>query len=82
MGNLYRDAYWSKKDLNEQIKEVKRHVTKSKLDCFSAERLKYYNRQLRLRKEEGHKTSCIDLWGLIIEYVLNDGVQYFCYFLY
>ncbi|XP_078243509.1 cytosolic phospholipase A2 epsilon [Pogona vitticeps] len=73
MGNLYRDAYWSKKDLNEQIKEVKRHVTKSKLDCFSAERLKYYNRQLRLRKEEGHKTSCIDLWGLIIEYVLNDG---------
>ncbi|XP_042302341.1 cytosolic phospholipase A2 epsilon-like [Sceloporus undulatus] len=72
MGTLYKDAYWSKKDLNEQINEVKRHVTKSKLDCFSIERLKYYNRQLRQRKEEGQRTSCIDLWGLIVEYLLND----------
>ncbi|CAI5763939.1 cytosolic phospholipase A2 epsilon-like [Podarcis lilfordi] len=73
MGNLYRDACWSKKDLDEQINEVKRHVTKCKLDGFSIERLKYYNRQLRERKEEGQKTSCIDLWGLLIEYLLHDG---------
>uniref|UniRef100_A0A8D2KX69 Phospholipase A2 n=1 Tax=Varanus komodoensis TaxID=61221 RepID=A0A8D2KX69_VARKO len=73
MANLYKDAYWSKKDLNEQINEVKRHVTKSKLDCFSMERLKYYNRQLNQRKQEGQKTSSIDLWGLLIEYLLNDG---------
>ncbi|XP_066471802.1 cytosolic phospholipase A2 epsilon-like [Tiliqua scincoides] len=73
MGNLYKDAYWSRKDLNEQINETKRHVTKSKLDCFSIERLKYYSRQLHQRKQEGQKTSCIDLWGLVIEYLLNDG---------
>ncbi|XP_060139000.1 cytosolic phospholipase A2 epsilon [Zootoca vivipara] len=73
MGNLYRDACWSKKDLDEQINEVKKHVTKCKLDGFSIERLKYYNRQLRQRKEEGQKTSCIDLWGLLIEYLLHDG---------
>ncbi|XP_061467325.1 cytosolic phospholipase A2 epsilon-like isoform X3 [Rhineura floridana] len=73
MANLYKEAYWSKKDLDEQINEVKRHVTKSKLDSFSMERLKYYNRQLRQRKQEGQKTSCIDLWGLLIEYLLNDG---------
>ncbi|XP_062974522.1 cytosolic phospholipase A2 epsilon-like [Elgaria multicarinata webbii] len=73
MANLYKDACWSKKDLNEQISEVKKHVTKSKLECFSMERLKYYNRQLQERKQEGQKTSGIDLWGLIIEYLLNDG---------
>ncbi|XP_033030300.1 cytosolic phospholipase A2 epsilon-like [Lacerta agilis] len=73
MANLYRDAYWSKKDLDEQINEVKRQVTKCKLDGFSIERLKYYNRQLCQRKEEGQRTSCIDLWGLFIEYLLNDG---------
>ncbi|XP_054825907.1 cytosolic phospholipase A2 epsilon-like [Eublepharis macularius] len=73
MANLYKDAYWSQKDLDEQISETKRHVTKSKTDCFSMERLKYYNRQLLQRKQEGQKTSCIDLWGLLIEYFLNDG---------
>ncbi|XP_067318935.1 cytosolic phospholipase A2 epsilon-like [Anolis sagrei] len=73
MGNLYKYAYWSKKDLTEQINEAKKHVTKSKKDNFSIERLKYYNSQLRQRKEEGQRTSCIDLWGLVIEYLLNDG---------
>ncbi|ETE63977.1 Cytosolic phospholipase A2 delta [Ophiophagus hannah] len=73
MAKLYKDAHWSRKNLDEQINEAKRHVTKSKLNGFSMERLKYYNRQLRHRKEEGQKTSCIDLWGLFIEYMLNDG---------
>ncbi|XP_063149473.1 cytosolic phospholipase A2 epsilon-like [Candoia aspera] len=73
MAKLYKDAYWSRKNLDEQINEAKRHVTKNKLNCFSMERLKYYNRQLRQRKQEGQKTSCIDLWGLLIEYMLNDG---------
>ncbi|KAG8126133.1 hypothetical protein E2320_021354, partial [Naja naja] len=73
MTKLYKDAHWSRKNLDEQINEAKRHVTKSKLNGFSTERLKYYNRQLRHRKEEGQKTSCIDLWGLLIEYMLNDG---------
>ncbi|XP_077178892.1 cytosolic phospholipase A2 epsilon-like isoform X1 [Paroedura picta] len=73
MANLYKDAYWSQKDLDEQINETKRHVTKSKADVFSIARLKYYNRQLHQRKQDGQKTSCIDLWGLLIEYLLNDG---------
>ncbi|XP_060118341.1 cytosolic phospholipase A2 epsilon-like [Heteronotia binoei] len=73
MTNLYKDAYWSQKDLDAQINETKRHVTKCKAYGFSIERLKYYNRQLRQRKQDGHKTSCIDLWGLLTEYLLNDG---------
>ncbi|KAL7992413.1 hypothetical protein Chor_016669, partial [Crotalus horridus] len=72
MAKLYKDAYWSRKNLDEQIYEAKRHVTKSKLNILSMERLEYYKRQLRHRKEEGQKTSCIDLWGLLIEYMLND----------
>lgn len=74
---MYKDAHWSRKNLDEKINEAKRHVTKSKLNGFSMERLKYYNRQLRHRKQEGQKISCIDLWGLLIEYTLNDGVEYF-----
>ncbi|XP_070613711.1 cytosolic phospholipase A2 epsilon-like [Erythrolamprus reginae] len=73
MAKLYKDKHWSTKNLNEKIIEAKRHVTKNKLDGFSMERLKYYNRQLRYRKQEEQKTSCIDLWGLLIEYILNDG---------
>lgn len=77
MGKLYSDACWSQKDLEEKIKEAKRHVTKSKSACFSMEHLKFYKRQLHQRKQEGYKTSSIDLWGLLIEAMLNDGVQYF-----
>ncbi|XP_006034144.1 cytosolic phospholipase A2 epsilon-like [Alligator sinensis] len=73
MANLYRDAYWSQRDLDEQICEAQKHATKSKMGCFSMDRIKYYNKQLCQRKQEGYRTSFIDLWGLIIEYLLNDG---------
>ncbi|XP_061467319.1 cytosolic phospholipase A2 epsilon-like isoform X2 [Rhineura floridana] len=73
MAHLYRDAYWSQKDLDEKINEAKKQVTKSKIEMFTMERTKYYYQQLRQRKQEGHKTTFIDLWGLIIEYLLNDG---------
>uniref|UniRef100_A0A8D0HMP2 Phospholipase A2 n=1 Tax=Sphenodon punctatus TaxID=8508 RepID=A0A8D0HMP2_SPHPU len=73
LASLYRDAYWSQKDLDEQISEARKQVTKSKLSCFSMERLKYFKNQLNQRKQEGYKTTFIDLWGLIIEYLLNDG---------
>uniref|UniRef100_A0A8D0HBB1 Phospholipase A2 n=1 Tax=Sphenodon punctatus TaxID=8508 RepID=A0A8D0HBB1_SPHPU len=74
MANLYRDAYWSQsqKDLAEQIKEARRQVTKCKLSCFSVERMKYYKKQLDQRTQEGHRTSFIDAWGLIVECLLND----------
>lgn len=74
MAHLYRDAYWSQKSLDEQIEDAKKQVTKSKMGIFSVDRVKYYKQQLNQRRQEGHKTTFIDLWGLIIEYLLNDGV--------
>ncbi|XP_019407915.1 PREDICTED: cytosolic phospholipase A2 epsilon-like [Crocodylus porosus] len=73
MANLYQDADWSQKDLDEKINEAQKHATKCKLGSFSLERLKYYKQQLSQRKTEGHRTSFIDLWGLIVEYLLHDG---------
>lgn len=74
MANLYRDAYWSQKDLDWHISEAQKQATKCKMGCFSMDRMKYYNKQLCQRKEDGYRTSFIDLWGLMIEYLLNDGV--------
>lgn len=76
MANLYRDAYWSQKDLDSHIGEAQKQATKCKMGCFSMDRMKYYNKQLCHRQEEGYRTSFIDLWGLMIEYLLNDGVWY------
>ncbi|KAF4787941.1 Cytosolic phospholipase A2 beta [Turdus rufiventris] len=73
MSNLYRDAEWSRKDLDKQISEARKHMTKCKINSFSLEYLKYYKKQLSQRKREGHKTSFIDLWGLVLESFLHDG---------
>ncbi|XP_060118342.1 cytosolic phospholipase A2 epsilon-like [Heteronotia binoei] len=73
MAHLYRHAYWSHGNLDELINEAKKHVTKSKMGIFSIDRVKYYHQQLNQRKQEGYKTTFIDLWGLIIEYLLNEG---------
>uniref|UniRef100_A0A8C6V5U8 PLA2c domain-containing protein n=1 Tax=Naja naja TaxID=35670 RepID=A0A8C6V5U8_NAJNA len=73
MAHLYRDAYWSQNDLHEKIQEAKKQVTKSKLEMFTPNRMKYYYQQLNQRKQEGYPITFIDLWGLVIEYLLNDG---------
>ncbi|NXY31381.1 PA24E phospholipase, partial [Pomatorhinus ruficollis] len=73
MSNLYRDADWSQKDLDKQISEARKHMTKCKINSFSLEYLKYYKKQLCQRKSEGRKTSFIDLWGLVLESFLHDG---------
>uniref|UniRef100_A0A663EB07 Phospholipase A2 n=1 Tax=Aquila chrysaetos chrysaetos TaxID=223781 RepID=A0A663EB07_AQUCH len=75
MSNLYRDADWSQKDLDKQISEARKHMTKCKINSLSLEYLKYYKKQLCQRKREGRKTSFIDLWGLVLESLLHDGVQ-------
>uniref|UniRef100_A0A8C3KEF2 Phospholipase A2 n=1 Tax=Calidris pygmaea TaxID=425635 RepID=A0A8C3KEF2_9CHAR len=75
MSNLYRDADWSQKDLDNQISEARKHMTKCKINSLSLEYLKYYKKQLCQRKREGRKTSFIDLWGLVLESLLHDGVQ-------
>ncbi|XP_019374612.1 PREDICTED: cytosolic phospholipase A2 epsilon-like [Gavialis gangeticus] len=72
MANLYKDANWSQKYLEAAISEARKQVTKSKMNCFSTNRLKYYYSELKERAQEGYKTSFIDLWGLIIESMLHD----------
>uniref|UniRef100_A0A8C8SX99 Phospholipase A2 n=1 Tax=Pelusios castaneus TaxID=367368 RepID=A0A8C8SX99_9SAUR len=74
MSNLYEDPDWSQKDLEASVSDTRKHVIKNKfLACFSMDRLKYYVKELYQRKQEGHKISFTDLWGLIIEAMLHDG---------
>lgn len=77
MANLYEDANWSQKYLEDAIKEARKQVTKSKICCFSLDCLKYYYNDLMERAKEGHSTSFIDLWGLVIESMLHDKVLLF-----
>lgn len=75
MSKLYDDANWSKKNLEELIIDAKRHVKKNKFFAsFAPERLTYYLKELMQRHQEGYKISFTDLWGLIIEAMLRDGV--------
>ncbi|KAK2532300.1 cytosolic phospholipase A2 epsilon-like protein [Columba guinea] len=73
LSHLYQSADWSHKDLSGQIGELRRHMAKSKLSCFSLESLKYYDKELKLRKQEGYQISSVDFWGLLLEKALSDG---------
>ncbi|NXR60277.1 PA24E phospholipase, partial [Rhadina sibilatrix] len=73
LSHLYQSADWSHKDLSRPIGEVRRHMTKCKLSCFSLENLKYYAKELKLRKQEGYQISSVDFWGLLLEKALDDG---------
>uniref|UniRef100_A0A7M4FN25 Phospholipase A2 n=1 Tax=Crocodylus porosus TaxID=8502 RepID=A0A7M4FN25_CROPO len=73
MTKLYEDADWSQKDLGEIISEARKQATKCKRNAFSLQNLKNYYRELSERTAAGHKTSFIDLWGLMIEAMLQDG---------
>ncbi|XP_054256032.1 cytosolic phospholipase A2 epsilon-like [Indicator indicator] len=73
LSHLYQSPDWSRKDLSKPISEVRRHMTKCKLSCFSLESLKYYDKELKLRKQEGYQISSIDFWGLLLEKALSDG---------
>ncbi|XP_062351300.1 cytosolic phospholipase A2 epsilon-like [Cinclus cinclus] len=73
LSHLYQSADWSHKDLSRLIGEVRRHMTKCKLSCFSLESLKYYAKELKLRKQEGYQISSVDFWGLLLEKALDDG---------
>ncbi|XP_032044806.1 cytosolic phospholipase A2 epsilon-like [Aythya fuligula] len=76
MTKLYEDADWSRKDLGEVIIEARKQATKCKMGAFSLRSLRNYYRELSQRTQAGHKTSFIDLWGLMIESMLNDGKCY------
>ncbi|XP_014724686.1 PREDICTED: cytosolic phospholipase A2 epsilon-like [Sturnus vulgaris] len=73
LSHLYQSADWSHKDLSRPIGEVRRHMTKCKLSCFYLESLKYYAKELKLRKQEGYQISSVDFWGLLLEKALDDG---------
>ncbi|XP_015262654.1 PREDICTED: cytosolic phospholipase A2 epsilon-like, partial [Gekko japonicus] len=73
MTKLYEDADWSNKDLGEIIKFARKQAAKSKMSAFSLESLKNYHNELCQRTTAGYKTSFIDLWGLMVEAMLNDG---------
>ncbi|XP_025951421.1 cytosolic phospholipase A2 epsilon-like [Dromaius novaehollandiae] len=73
LSHLYQSTDWSHKDLSGPISEIRRHMTKCKLSCFSLESFKYYDKELKLRKQEGYQISSVDLWGLLLEKALNDG---------
>lgn len=76
MSKLYEDANWSQNDLRGPVGDIRKHVTKSKLHCFSLDRMKYYENELCERKQEGHKVSFTDLWGLFIDCMLHHQVFY------
>ncbi|NXP29667.1 PA24E phospholipase, partial [Scytalopus superciliaris] len=71
MSKLYEDVNWSQKDLRGPISDIRKHVIKSKLHCFSLDHMKYYENELCERKQEGHKLSFTDLWGLFIDRMLH-----------
>uniref|UniRef100_A0A8D2MLU2 Phospholipase A2 n=1 Tax=Zonotrichia albicollis TaxID=44394 RepID=A0A8D2MLU2_ZONAL len=71
MSKLYEDANWSQKDLRGPVDDIRKHVTKSKLHCFSLDHMKYYENELCERKQEGHKVSFTDLWGLFIDCITH-----------
>ncbi|NXS28716.1 PA24E phospholipase, partial [Pomatostomus ruficeps] len=73
MTKLYEDADWSRKDLGEVIVEARKQAAKCKMGAFCLKSLRNYYRELSQRTQAGHKTSFIDLWGLMIESMLNDG---------
>ncbi|NXT00414.1 PA24E phospholipase, partial [Jacana jacana] len=76
MTKLYEDADWSRKDLGEIIIEARKQASKCKMGAFCMRSLRNYYRELSQRTQAGHKTSFIDLWGLMIESMLNDGKCY------
>ncbi|XP_077620732.1 cytosolic phospholipase A2 delta [Crocuta crocuta] len=75
MAHLYGDPEWSQRGLEGPIKYTREHLTKSKLEAFSAERLASYHRELELRAEQGHPKTFVDLWALVLESMLHGQVM-------
>ncbi|GAB0190418.1 cytosolic phospholipase A2 zeta [Grus japonensis] len=72
LSTLYQDPDWSQKDLQGAIRRAQSTVSSSKAGAFSPERLKYYFQELNAMEISGRKVSFTDLWGLIVEYFLQQ----------
>ncbi|ETE66890.1 Cytosolic phospholipase A2 zeta, partial [Ophiophagus hannah] len=66
------DAYWSQRNLQNAVGSAQKIVTSGKVGAFSAEQLAYYFQELIALEKTGRKATLVDLWGLIIEYILNN----------
>lgn len=79
LSTLYQDPDWSQKDLKGAIRRAQSTVSSSKAGAFSPERLKYYFQELNAMEISGRKVSFTDLWGLIVEYFLQQKVREFMF---
>ncbi|KAM3850911.1 cytosolic phospholipase A2 zeta-like [Vipera latastei] len=75
MSMLYKDTYWSQRNLQNTIDNAQKIVTSGKVGAFSAEQLAYYFQELIALEKIGRKATLVDLWGLIIEYILNNKMD-------
>lgn len=75
ISTLYRDPSWSQKALQGPIKYASERVCSSKIGMLSPKQFEYYSREKRAWESRGHSMSFTDLWGLIIEYFLNQEVR-------
>ncbi|XP_062824209.1 cytosolic phospholipase A2 zeta [Anolis carolinensis] len=72
ISTLYKNFHWSKNNLQDAISNAQNIATRSKVGAFSAEQLAYYFQELIAKEKEGKSATLVDLWGLIIEYILNN----------
>ncbi|KAM9345081.1 cytosolic phospholipase A2 zeta-like [Symphorus nematophorus] len=70
MSTLYQEANWSQQDMDSFISASKEQMTKSFLSAFSPQNLQYYEKEIAEKEKEGHTTSLIDMWGLILEHLV------------
>nr|XP_031528772.1 cytosolic phospholipase A2 delta isoform X3 [Vicugna pacos]XP_031528773.1 cytosolic phospholipase A2 delta isoform X3 [Vicugna pacos] len=75
MAHLYGDPEWSQRDLKGPIRYAREHLAKGKLEAFSPERVASYYWELELRAKQGHPTTFVDLWGLVLEFMLHGQVM-------
>ncbi|XP_013013951.2 cytosolic phospholipase A2 zeta [Cavia porcellus] len=71
MSTLYKDPAWSRVALQGPIAHARARVCSSKMGAVSMEQLQYYAQELVARERES-SVSFTDLWGLFIEYFLNQ----------
>nr|XP_048315718.1 cytosolic phospholipase A2 zeta [Myodes glareolus] len=73
ISTLYKDPSWSQKPLQGPIGRASARVCSSKIGLMSPEQLQYYTREKEIWKSRGQTMTLTDLWGLVIEYFLNQG---------
>ncbi|KAM9345079.1 LOW QUALITY PROTEIN: cytosolic phospholipase A2 zeta-like [Symphorus nematophorus] len=65
-----RNVGRSQQDMDSFISASKEQLTKSFLSAFSPQSLQYYRKEMAEKEKEGHITSLIDWWGLILEHLV------------